>query len=178
MSAHLRASTERVSVYPACRRPHMTLVCRLLSDPTQHAGVPTASHGVCGRSVPAHHSGLSATVHRWPGKPWMPLSRSQARAFSVPIHFTGGTETRFARNLSCIVLVIEARVGPNTAEHLTAATGHPFKDVMPHVTHLLCWRCCGYIIQHPVCLPAALEEIRLTLEILAALLRQRNTGSL
>ena len=33
----------------------------------------------------------------------------------------------------CIVLAIEAPVGPNTqdrAEHLTAATGHLFEDVM------------------------------------------------
>ena len=33
----------------------------------------------------------------------------------------------------CIVLAMEARVGPNTqdrAEHLTAATGHLFKEVM------------------------------------------------
>ena len=34
-----------------------------LSEPTQHAGVFTASHGVCGRSVPVHHSGLPAPVH-------------------------------------------------------------------------------------------------------------------
>ena len=30
----------------------------------QHAGVPTASHGFCGRSVPVRHSGLSAPVHQ------------------------------------------------------------------------------------------------------------------
>ena len=152
----MRAPSGRVSVTPMPFSPTQLEASRVLA---------TAGGFLLRRSCPLW-------LH------WMPLSRSQARAFSVPIHFTGGTETRFARNLSCIVLVIEARVGPNTAEHLTAATGHPFKDVMPHVTHLLCWRCCGYIIQHPVCLPAALEEIRLRLEILAALLRQRNTGSL
>ena len=83
VSAHLRASTVRGSLFPCrwaflrhrttqacrrqrtthrCRRPHITLVCRLkrsgLSEPTQHAGVPTASHGLFGRSAPTHHSGL------------------------------------------------------------------------------------------------------------------------
>ena len=65
----------------------------------------------------------------------MPLESS--RAFSVPIHFTGGTETRLARNLSCIVLVIDARVRPNTqvrAEHLGATTGHLF-EVMMAICH-------------------------------------------
>ena len=71
-----------------------------------------------------------------------------SRAFSVPIHFTG-TETR-QRNLSCIVLVIEARLGPNTqdqARRLMAETGHHLEDMIPPVILLVFWRDCWQIIQ-------------------------------
>ena len=68
------------------------------------------------------------------------------------------------KNSCTLVLAVEAREGPNTqdkAGRFMAATGHHFEDVMANCHPLgIAEEVAGKIVQHPVSLPTALEEIR------------------
>ena len=59
----------------------------------------------------------------------------------------------------CIVLALEADVGPNTQDkalRVMVVSDRFFKDLM---ATLFCWRVCRQVIQHSVGLPTALEAI-------------------
>ena len=71
------------------------------------------------------HSGPRAS------KPWSSIFGRTRLCPELPLVISAALFRQ--RNKGCIVLAIEARVGPSTqdrAEHLTAATGHPFEDLM------------------------------------------------
>ena len=71
------------------------------------------------------HSGPRAS------KPWSSIFGRTRLCPELPLAISAALFRQ--RNKGCIVLAIEARVGPSTqdrAEHLTAATGHPFEDLM------------------------------------------------